>query len=185
MTTLLAETSRRLVNTVDSETQHQVEQFYYLESALLDSRLYDEWLDLFTEDMHYYMPIRRNQTRRNKDAEFYEDGAFAHFDDDITTMRGRIRKATSDLSWCENPGSRTRHVISNVIVRKGVEANTLEVSAAFIVYRNRQERQTDFFVGERRDVLRFADTEFGFTIAKRTILLDQATVLANNISVFF
>lgn len=185
MTTLLAETSRRIANSVDSETQHMVEQFYYLESALLDSRDYDEWLDLFTEDMHYYMPIRRNQTRRNKDAEFYEDGAFAHFDDDMTTMRGRIRKATSDLSWCENPGSRTRHVITNVIVRKGADANTFEVSAAFVVYRNRQERQTDFFVGERRDTLRIADTEFGFSIAKRTILLDQATVLANNISVFF
>ncbi|WP_062346379.1 aromatic-ring-hydroxylating dioxygenase subunit beta [Novosphingobium sp. CCH12-A3] len=185
MTTLLAETFRRLGHIVDAETQHHVEHFYYAEAAMLDSRLYDEWLDLFDEDMHYYMPIRRNQTRRNAAEEFYEKGAFAHFDDDINTMRGRIRKATSDLSWCENPGSRTRHTVSNVIVRKGGDPDTFAVSSAFIVYRNRQERQTDFFVGERRDVLRVANTDLGFTIATRTILLDQATVLANNISVFF
>jgi Ring hydroxylating beta subunit len=37
-------------------------------------------------------------------------------------------------------------------------------------------------VGERRDTLRRVETPQGFEIAARTILLDQATLLANNIS---
>ena len=39
--------------------------------------------------------------------------------------------------------------------------------------------------GERRDVLRRADNGLGFKIAKRTILLDQSTLLSNNLSIFF
>jgi biphenyl 2,3-dioxygenase beta subunit len=59
------------------------------------------------------------------------------------------------------------------------------VSSAFILYRNRLERQVDIFAGERRDVLRRADNGLGFKIAKRTILLDQSTLLSNNLSMFF
>ncbi len=43
----------------------------------------------------------------------------------------------------------------------------------------------DIFVGERRDILRPADNGFGYVISKRTILLDQSTILSNNISLFF
>jgi len=38
------------------------------------------------------------------------------------------------------------------------------------------------FVGERQDVLRRIDG--GFKIVKRTIILDQAVLMAKNISVF-
>ena len=40
--------------------QHQVEQFLYREARYLDERRLTEWLDFFAEDVHYYMPIRRN-----------------------------------------------------------------------------------------------------------------------------
>lgn len=43
----------------------------------------------------------------------------------------------------------------------------------------------DIFAGERRDVLRRANNGLGFKIARRTILIDQSTILANNLSVFF
>ena len=38
---------------------HEVEQFLYAEAELLDSRRHEEWLDCLTDDMHYWMPIRR------------------------------------------------------------------------------------------------------------------------------
>ena len=39
----------------------EVEQFLYHEARLLDERRYHEWLDLFTEDTHYWMPTRFNR----------------------------------------------------------------------------------------------------------------------------
>lgn len=185
MKTVLVQSPRRPEHRVGVHVQNDVEQFYYYEASLLDARLYDEWLELMDDDFRYFMPIRRNQTRRNKEEEFYERGSFAHFDDDMVAMRGRIRKALSDLSWAENPGSRTRHLVTNVIVRTCDEPDKFNVASTFLVYRNRQERQVDLFAGERRDILRQVSASADFKLVERTILLDQATVLSNNISVFF
>jgi 3-phenylpropionate/cinnamic acid dioxygenase small subunit len=43
----------------------------------------------------------------------------------------------------------------------------------------------DLFVGKRTDVLRRADTASGWLIARRTIILDQSTLLSKNLSTFF
>ena len=67
----------------------------------------------------------------------------------------------------------------------GAVAGEYEISSAFIVYRNRLERQLDIFAGERRDTLRRNSSEAGFEIVNRTILIDQSTILANNLSFFF
>jgi len=175
----------------DLALQNEVQQFYYREALLLDNIQYEDWFALLDEDIHYYMPIRRNRMQRygkvrsNDLPEYTNKHEFAHFDDDKTTMTGRLRKLLSDYSWSENPASRTRHTVSNVIITEGEEDNTLNVCSAFIVYRNRLETQVDLFVGERHDVLRRSDNAMGFKIAKRTILLDQSTILSNNISIFF
>jgi hypothetical protein len=39
-------------------------QFYIREAWLLDERKFTEWLDLFTEDVLYFMPRRKNVPRR-------------------------------------------------------------------------------------------------------------------------
>nr|Q46373.1 RecName: Full=Biphenyl dioxygenase subunit beta; AltName: Full=Biphenyl 2,3-dioxygenase [Comamonas testosteroni]AAC44527.1 biphenyl dioxygenase terminal oxygenase beta subunit [Pandoraea pnomenusa]3GZX_B Chain B, Biphenyl dioxygenase subunit beta [Comamonas testosteroni]3GZY_B Chain B, Biphenyl dioxygenase subunit beta [Comamonas testosteroni] len=170
---------------VSLELQHQVEQFYYREAQLLDHHAFQAWFALLAEDIHYWMPIRTVRTAREQGLEYVPAGANAHFDDTHATMYGRIRQKTSDLNWAEDPPSRTRHLVSNVIVREMDTPGTLEVASAFLLYRSRLERQVDVFAGERRDVLRIADNPLGFQIAKRTIILDQSTVLANNLSVFF
>ena len=38
-------------------------QFYIREAWLLDERKYKEWLDLFTDDVLYFMPRRKNVPR--------------------------------------------------------------------------------------------------------------------------
>ena len=59
----------------------------------------------------------------------------------------------------------------------------MTVRSRFLVYRNRVETETDFFVGRRRDVLRKVDGHW--KIARRKILLDQNVLLAKNLTVFF
>ena len=39
-------------------------QFYIREAWLLDERKFKEWLDLFTNDVLYFMPRRKNVLRR-------------------------------------------------------------------------------------------------------------------------
>lgn len=170
---------------VDPALQHEIEQFYYWEAKLLNDRRYEEWFALLAADIHYYMPIRTTRLIRDSDKEWSRPGEYAHFDDDAQTMRGRLRKITADVGWSENPASRTRHAISNVMIVPSQQAGEFQVSNVFMIQRNRLERQLDHFAGERRDVLRRTDSQAGFEIARRTILIDQSTILSNNLSFFF
>ena len=44
-------------------------EFYIREAWLLDERRFREWLDLFTEDVFYFMPRRLNVHRHETDRE--------------------------------------------------------------------------------------------------------------------
>lgn len=72
--------------------QHEVEQFLYHEARLLDERKFDDWLALLTDDVHYWMPIRRTTTVREIDDEFTKPGAMAFFDDDKKYLEIRVKK---------------------------------------------------------------------------------------------
>lgn len=166
------------------ELQHEVEQFLYWETKLLTDRRYQEWFGLLASDLRYWMPIRSTKIMREVAFEYTNESGFAHFDDNWSTMKGRIKKIMSDVGWSENPASRLRYLVSNVMVIPESET-TLNVVSAMMVYRTRQERQQDVFACERQDVLRRVDSEAGFEIASRKILVDQSTILSNNLSFFF
>jgi len=100
-------------------------------------------------------------------------------------LRARVRGKLSGLNWAEDPPSRSRHIVNNVIIRETDDLDILKVSSAFFCYRNRLERMTDIYVGERRDTLRRVNDGLGFLICSRMVLIDQSTITANNLSQFF
>lgn len=161
--------------------QHRVEQFYYHEAELLDDHRFEDWLALFAKDIRYVMPLRTNRTRRERKLEFSAPNESAYFDEDHASLDMRVRKFATGTNWAEDPLSRTRHLISNVRVDATNPAE-LTVKSAFLIYRNRLERQTEIFAGERQDVLR-AHGE-SFQIARRYIVLDQGTLLTSSLSFF-
>ncbi len=170
---------------VSFEFQHRVEQFLYGEANLLDERRYHEWFDLLADDIRYWMPVRFNRLRQDIDHEFAGANEVAHFDEDKSSMRVRIKRLATGRAWAEEPPSRTRHMVSNVRVAPSDAADGFTVHCSFLLYRSRGERQVDMFVGRREDVLRHSDNPYGFQIARRTIYLDQTLLTANNLSVFF
>ena len=161
----------------------EVEQFLFYEARLLDSGRFHEWLGLFTDDVHYWMPVRRTRTSNELDQEFTSPGAVAYFDDTKEMLAGRVRKLRTGYSWAEDPPSRTRHVISNIEVIAGEAASELTAYSNFIVYRSRAESEQDFYVGGRQDLLRRVDG--GLKIARRKLTLDQNVLSAKNVSIFF
>jgi 3-phenylpropionate/cinnamic acid dioxygenase small subunit len=168
------------VNIVTSllELQFEVEQLYYREAELLDDGRFTDWLELFADDLTYWMPTRTNRLRRQQALSVAQRGEAAFFDETKESLAWRIRRFDSGMAWAEDPPSRTRHLITNVRVTP-----ELEVRSNFLVYRNRLEREVNIFGGERRDVLR--RTGDRLLIASRTILLDQNVLLSKNISTFF
>lgn len=185
MTTPSAAASRAELPPVTPGLQFEIEQFLYAEADLLDQRQFHDWHALMTEDIHYWMPVRFNRLRREMDHEFSRPDEVAHFDDDNQSLLLRVKRLDTGQAWAEEPPSRTRHMVTNVRVTPTGNPDEFEVGCCFFLYRSRLERQVDLFVGGRTDVLRRADTPYGFQIAKRTIYLDQTLVMANNMSVFF
>jgi 3-phenylpropionate/cinnamic acid dioxygenase small subunit len=172
-----------LASSVSPDLQQRIEQFVYAEAQLLDDHRFNEWIKLFTDDAHYWVPTRNTRTNRERDKEIAARGEGAHIDDDMVRMRGRVRRSTSGLAWSEEPPSRTRRLLTNVRVQQR-DTGRLDVRLNFWVYRSRLERHQDWFVGERFDVLVPDDGPYGYLIGDRKIVLDQATVLAPNMSVF-
>ena len=163
--------------------RQKIEEFYYLEAELLDERKLREWFALLADDIRYWMPIRHNLLARpdNVSDELSKPGEGYYFDDDKNALKIRVERAYSKIAWAEVPPSRTRHLITNVRIKKD-DGNEIATNSNFLVYRTRMESDKDLFVGERQDILRRAGNTF--QIARRTIILDQAMLDAKNISVF-
>lgn len=168
--------------------KEEIEAFLYREAELLDDRQYEAWLDLFTDDAHYFMPMRRNVPHDEPEREFTRAGAdVSWFDEGKDTLTRRVRQILTGIHWAEEPPSRTCHMICNVQVLTADPAGPapaeVTVKSRFLIYRNRVETETDLLVGKRQDVLRRVGD--GWRIARRTIILDQNVLLAKNLTVFF
>ena len=162
--------------------QYEVERFYCREARLLDDRTYHEWLDLFTEDTSYWMPIRRTKSTKELDQEFTARGAVAFFDDNRDTLALRVKKLETGYSWSEDPPSRTRHLISNVEIL-AIEGEEMDVQTNFHLYRTRLNSEESAWIGHRRDRLRRVGG--ALKISARSIFLEETVVLSPNLSSFF
>tara|TARA_R110002072_G_scaffold113986_4_gene243896 strand:+ start:15017 stop:15550 length:534 start_codon:yes stop_codon:yes gene_type:complete len=160
----------------------EAEQFLYQEAALLDDRRFDDWLGLLTEDIHYWMPIRRTTQAKEVHLEFTKPGGMAFFDDDLGTLTLRVKRLSVGRAWAEDPPSRTRYLITNVQVSK-VEGDEITVKCNFQLYRTRLNSEEDSWIGRREDVLRRIDGEL--KLARRHIFLEQTVILSQNLSSIF
>ncbi len=159
----------------------EVHEFLCAEADLLDERRYDEWLELLTDDIAYWVPLRRNVEFGRRDAENSRQGRDMNwFDEGKSTLRLRIRQITSGVHWAEEPPPRVSRIISNVHAIRAApslaEPEEVSVRYRILIYRNRLEDSTDIFAGKREDVLR--KVEGRWKIRKRTMLLDQSVLLS-------
>lgn len=179
----MAEPGTRSAAAVTPELQLDVEQFLYAEARLLDQRRYRDWYALLADDLRYVMPLRFNTLARERDHELSSADESAWFDETRASIDVRLKRLETGMAWAEEPPSRVRHLITNVTIDDPGEP--LVVRSCFHVYRSRLERQVDQFTGERTDALRRADTALGWQLVSRRIVLDQSTLLSNNLSLFF
>jgi biphenyl 2,3-dioxygenase beta subunit len=161
---------------------YEAEEFLYREASLLDARAFDAWLELLTDDVHYWMPIRRTTTAKEIANEFTQPGDMAFFDDDRAMLELRVQRLAVGRAWAEDPPSRTRHLVTNVRVLD-VDGDELLVGANFQLYRTRLESEEDCWIGRREDLLRRVDGSL--KLARRHLFLEQTVILSQNLSSIF
>ena len=147
---------------VPTELQHRVERFLYQEAMLLDEWRLEEWLALYTDDARYLVPSP--QFPQGDPPEYP-----ALIDDDLVRLRGRVGRLLGGHAHREYPFSRTRHLVSNVLVTALRDCD-VAVSAAFVVYRARDHNLVQY-VGRYRYTLITRDRDF--RIREKRVELDM------------
>ena len=109
-----------------------VEHFLYHEARLLDTGLLEQWLDLFTEDATYWVPLEREQ----KDP--LETSSIIH--DDRTLLELRVKQARHPRAHARLPLARTVHQVGNVMVTEEAK-DEIRVNSTLQVIEFRNEKQ--------------------------------------------
>lgn len=95
---------------VTHELQRRIEQFLYRQADHLDSKRWQEFIDLFAPDGVYWAPAHPDQTTG--------DGAPSIFYEDRDLMVIRMRRMHHPRAWSQKTEWATSHVVSNVIIEE-------------------------------------------------------------------
>lgn len=163
-----------------AEIYNRLLETLYDEAAALDERRFDDWIALLAQDLVYTAPVRLTRSGANKDRDVMR--TMKHFDDtyeSILMRTGRLSKS----AWAEDPPSRTRRFVTNVRVAECVGAGEYEVSSYLYVERSRFDvAHNETISAERRDIWRHVDGSY--KLARREIIVDQATLGMSNLAIF-
>jgi 3-phenylpropionate/cinnamic acid dioxygenase small subunit len=91
-----------------TDVVREIEQFLYRQSELLDSKRWQDYIDLFTDDGVYWMPVTPDQTEW--------EGSPSIFAEDKYMMEVRMGRVTHPTAWSQVPMWATSHVIGNVVI---------------------------------------------------------------------
>lgn len=130
---------------VSGDLQREVERFLYRQAEILDDRRWDDYVALFTESGHYWMPVTEAQTTG--------DGVPSIFYEDVDLMRLRAKRVVHPRAWSQKPGHRTSHVVSNVIIESVDAAGNLVVRSKFYMSEFRRDT-VRHFAGKYRHELK-------------------------------
>jgi len=110
----------------------EIEQFLYHEARLLDTGQLEAWLDLFTDDATYWLPLEREQ----KDP--FETSSIVH--DDRTLLELRVKQARHPRAHARQPLARTVHQVGNVLISEESQGE-VRVNSTLQLVEFRAEKQ--------------------------------------------
>jgi 3-phenylpropionate/cinnamic acid dioxygenase small subunit len=139
--------------------RYQVEQFLYHEAQLMDEHRFDEWLALWTEPALYWVPSNRDEIDPGREVSLIYD--------DWVRLQLRITRLKSGFAHAQEPRSRMRRVVSNIVVE---EAGNGEIVAHsnFLLAELRRGKQ-DLFAG--RTIHRLRPHNGSFKLVTKKVLL--------------
>jgi 3-phenylpropionate/cinnamic acid dioxygenase small subunit len=136
-----------------------VEQFIYTEAQLMDEHRYDEWLALWADDALYWVPTGRDEVDPKREISLIYD--------DRTRLQVRISRLKSGFAHAQEPRSRMRRIVSNVVIEEAGNGEIV-VASNFMLAELRRGKQ-DIFAG--RTIHRLRPHENSFKIVSKKVLL--------------
>jgi 3-phenylpropionate/cinnamic acid dioxygenase small subunit len=115
----------------------QLVDFVYAEARLLDEQRFDDWLNLFTDDGRYWMPLAPGQQDpRLHTSLLYEDKLL---------LRVRVERLAGARTFSQQPRSRSHHLLQQPSVEQADrDAGSYTLRTAFHYVETRLDTQTLF-----------------------------------------
>ena len=150
--------------------ERELVDFVVGEARLLDDKRYPEWLDLWTEDGIYWVPLTPEQT----------DGVHhnSHLYEDKLLRELRIERLKSPRAFSQQPPSRCHHLLQTPTVETfEPQANRYVVRTAFH-YTESQGDELQFLVGHFLHQLTVRDGALRIALKRVNLLNPDAALPA-------
>jgi p-cumate 2,3-dioxygenase subunit beta len=144
------------------------EDLLYREARLLDDHRYDEWAQMLTADVTYWIPCNGEGSDPKREISMVYDN-FAKLED-------RIARLASGIAHAQSPPSRTKRLVSNVQLEESAEGGAT-VCSGFIMYELRRGKER-MFAGRYEHQMRFENGRWKIA-AKKVVLINNDEVIDN------
>ena len=118
------------------DLQHAVEQFLYRQAELLDTKRWQDYIDLFAADGVYWMPARPEDTTW--------EGVPSIFAEDKNLMTVRMKRVLHPDAWSQRPLWGTNHIVSNMVLEKQSANGDVVVRSRFHMLELRRDNVRHF-----------------------------------------
>jgi 3-phenylpropionate/cinnamic acid dioxygenase small subunit len=165
-----------------SDAYNAVAEFLYEEALLLDELRLVDWTECLAEDLIYTAPMR--QSRHFADQQKSVIRTVKHFDETHASILSRVGRLTqTSVAWAEDPPSRTRRLVTNILVDATDAPDEFDATSYVLLARSRFE-ETDMMVLSmvRHDRVRKVGDRM--KLAKREIIVDQSVLGMPNLAIF-
>ena len=122
---------------MSSFNDRQLIDFVYAEARMLDEQRFEDWLNLFTEDARYWMPLAPGQTDPLLHTSLlYEDKLL---------LRVRVERLAGARTFSQQPRSRSHHLLQQPsIERVDRDTGSCTLRTAFHYVETRLDTQNLF-----------------------------------------
>lgn len=144
--------------------QHQVEQLLFYQSELLDGKHWDAYIDLFTHDGVYWMPVTPEQTEWTDSPSIFAE--------DRRLMEIRMGRVTHPNAWSQAAQWGTSHIVGNVVI-ESVAGEEVWVRSRFQMIELRRD-DLRHFAGTYRHKLKRCGDDFRIALQRVDLLNGQA-----------
>jgi len=154
-----------------STTRDDIIDFIYLEARMLDEGRFNDWLDLWLPEGHYWMPLDYNQTDPiNETSLLYEDNFM---------LRLRVERLNGQRTFSQKPKSRCHHVLQRPFIDEfDADSGYAKTNTAMLYVETRLEEQQVLAVTATHEIQRVDEQ---WRIANKKVELLNSDAALNGI----
>ena len=143
-----------------------IEAFLYLEARLADESRYDEWLALFDDEVHYWVP--------RGPASYDPATRVSYINDNRNRLETRVRQLNTGVRYAQTPASPMRRVVANVEILDVVEqigSTIVRCGSNFVLREHSTQANNELRTWAGRATHRLRRTDHGWRISAKTVEL--------------